>query len=108
MPNYRRVWVPGGTCFFTVKLFDRRRRWPVDRIEDLRAAFRDAWAAQPFTIVAVVVLPDHLHCLWQWPPGDADNVRPPASVGAAGGDAPGAKHRGHRIVGSTVQRPAST
>ncbi len=27
---------------------------------------------QPFTIDAIVVLPDHLHCLWQLPAGDTD------------------------------------
>jgi putative transposase len=26
----------------------------------------------PFTIDAMVVLPEHLHCLWQMPPGDDD------------------------------------
>jgi len=26
MSNYRRVWVPGGTYFFTVNLLERRRR----------------------------------------------------------------------------------
>ncbi|MEO5624532.1 MAG: transposase, partial [Dokdonella sp.] len=68
------VWVPGGTYFFTVNLLERRRRLLVDRIDDLRAAFREARAARPFEIIAMVVLPDHLHCLWQLPPGDADNA----------------------------------
>ncbi len=26
----------------------------------------------PFTLEAAVVLPDHLHCIWTLPPGDAD------------------------------------
>jgi putative transposase len=26
----------------------------------------------PFTIDAIVVLPDHLHTIWTLPPGDAD------------------------------------
>ena len=74
MSNYRRVWVPGGTYFFTVNLLERRRRLLVERIGELRAAFRAAHAARPFEILAIVVLPDHLHCLWQLPPGDADNA----------------------------------
>lgn len=74
MSNYRRVWVPGGTCFFTVNLLERHRRLLVDRIDDLRAAFHDARRAQPFVIIAFVVLPDHLHCIWRLPPGDVDNA----------------------------------
>lgn len=38
----------------------------------LRESFRDVMKQKPFTIDAIVVLPDHLHCLWQLPPGDAD------------------------------------
>lgn len=74
MSNYRRVWVPGGTCFFTVNLFDRRRRLLVDRIDDLRAAFRETRKERPFEIIAIVILPDHLHCLWRLSQGDADNA----------------------------------
>ena len=74
MPNYRRLWVPGGTCFFTVNLLDRRRRLLVDHRDALRAAFGDARRAQPFDVLAMVVLPDHLHCLWRLPQGDADNA----------------------------------
>jgi putative transposase len=72
MPNYRRVWVPGGTYFFTVNLLDRDRALLVEHIAGLRAAFRAATAARPFEIVAIVVLPDHLHCIWRLPEGDAD------------------------------------
>lgn len=72
MPNYRRAWVPGGTYFFTVAVAERSTSLLVDRIDDLRAAFRAAHAARPFVIDAVVILPDHLHCLWSLPEGDAD------------------------------------
>src|SRR5687767_9921034 len=74
MPYYRRVWVPGGTYFFTVNLLDRDRRLLIDHIVHLRVAFGEARAARPFDIVAAVVLPDHLHCIWRLPPGDADNA----------------------------------
>ncbi|TKR29828.1 transposase [Luteimonas gilva] len=74
MPRYRRVWVPGGTYFFTVNLLERRRRLLVERIDALRAAFIDARGAQPFELLAIVVLPDHLHCVWRLPEGDADNA----------------------------------
>ena len=75
MPNYRRVWIPGGTYFFTVALADRRSTLLVDRIAELRSAFRTAWIARPFTIDAIVVLPDHLHAVWTLPTGDADYAK---------------------------------
>lgn len=75
MPDYRRVWVPGGTFFFTVNLLERRNhRLLVEYFDHLRAAFRDAQRARPFHVIAIVVLPEHLHCLWRLPEGDADNA----------------------------------
>ena len=35
-------------------------------------AFRKVKAVQPFDIDAMVVLPDHLHCIWRLPAGDSD------------------------------------
>lgn len=75
MPDYRRHRVPGGTYFFTVNLLERRRRLLVEHVDALRAAVRTVRAHQPFHIDAWVVLPDHLHCLWTLPPGDADYSR---------------------------------
>jgi len=72
MTDYRRCRVPGGTVFFTVTLADRRRRLLTDHIDTLRQAFRDVRQAHPFTIRASVVLPEHIHCLWELPAGDAD------------------------------------
>jgi putative transposase len=74
MPNYRRVRVPGGTFFFTVNLLERRRALLVDHIDALRSAFEDARKARPFTTIAIVVLPDHLHCVWRLPENDCDNA----------------------------------
>ncbi|WFC43512.1 transposase [Pseudoxanthomonas sp. SE1] len=74
MSNYRRVWVPGGTYFFTVNLLKRRRCLLVEHVDLLRDAFRVAGAARPFHVLAIVVLPDHLHCVWRLPEGDADNA----------------------------------
>ncbi len=82
MSNYRRVRVPGGTCFFTVNLLERRRRLLVERVDDLRASFRAAQAARPFDMLAIVVLPDHLHCVWRLPAGDADNANRWAQIKA--------------------------
>jgi putative transposase len=72
MPNYRRVWVPGGTYFFTVTLANRSSTLLVDRIDALRRALRVARHVRPFEIDAIVVMPDHLHAIWTLPIGDAD------------------------------------
>jgi putative transposase len=72
MPDYRRNRVPGGTFFFTVNLFDRRSNLLVAQIDALRDAVRQVRARAPFHIDAWVVLPDHMHCLWTLPEGDAD------------------------------------
>lgn len=71
--QYRRAIVPGGTFFFTV-VTDRRR--PIlasgDAVDVLRNAFRSVRQLRPFEIDAIVVMPDHLHCIWTLPPDDAD------------------------------------
>jgi REP-associated tyrosine transposase len=72
MVFYRRNFIPGGSYFFTVALTDRKRDWLVRHINLLRLAFRRAKRERPFTIDAIVVLPEHLHCVWTLPPGDAD------------------------------------
>jgi putative transposase len=72
MPDYRRNRVPGGTYFFTVNLHDRRSGLLVEQIDLLRETMRSVRARRPFHIDAWVVLPDHIHCLWTLPKGDAD------------------------------------
>ncbi len=72
MTDYRRNRVPGGTYFFTVNLYDRRSEILTRNIDVLREAVRKVRARVPFHIDAWVVLPDHLHCLWTLPKGDAD------------------------------------
>jgi putative transposase len=72
MVRYRRNFVAGGTFFFTVTLADRRSTLLVDRIRQLRVAFRHARHERPFAIDAVVILPDHLHAILTLPVEDAD------------------------------------
>jgi putative transposase len=72
MANYRRSIVPGGSFFFTVNLADRRSSLLADNIELLRSAFRAVSQRHPFTIDAMVVLPEHLHCIWTLRSDDAD------------------------------------
>jgi len=73
MTEYRRAHVPGSSWFFTVNLAQRKgNRLLVERIDVLREAFETVLARHPFHMDAVVVLPDHLHCILTLPPGDAD------------------------------------
>jgi putative transposase len=72
MVQYRRNFVPGGTYFFTVTLADRTSSILVDHVSALRMAFRVARQERPFTIEAIVILPDHLHAIWTLPPDDSD------------------------------------
>jgi putative transposase len=75
MTDYRRNFIAGGSFFFTVNLAERRLRLLTDHIEELRAALRETRRNHPFTINAMVVLPDHLHAVWTLPDGDADFAR---------------------------------
>jgi putative transposase len=72
MVKYIRPRQPGASVFFTVTLADRRSELLIGQIDALRRAVRQTRAERPFIIDAWVVLPDHLHCVWTLPEGDAD------------------------------------
>jgi len=72
MVRYRRNFIAGGTYFFTVTLADRTSSTLVDNVTALRTAFRIARHERPFTIDAIVILPEHLHAIWTLPSGDSD------------------------------------
>jgi putative transposase len=73
MTEYRRACIPGATWFFTVNLAERHGKpLLVDHIDLLRRVFRDVKDRHPFAIEAMVVLPEHLHCIWALPAGDSD------------------------------------
>jgi putative transposase len=71
--EYRRLFIPGGTYFFTQVTYCRR---PIlstpEAVELLRSAFRYTIERYPFTIIASVILPDHLHIIWNLPPESSD------------------------------------
>ena len=73
MPEYRRAYAPGGTFFFTAVTYKRRPLLcdPLAR-RLLRGIIRRTQQRWPFTIDAIVLLPDHLHTLWTLPEGDAN------------------------------------
>jgi len=73
MSNYRRRSQPGGTFFFTVVTAERRPLFSDNAARAyLRAAISTVQAEQPFKVSAIVLLPDHIHCVWTLPENDAD------------------------------------
>ncbi len=65
--------VAGARYFFTLATHRRRPLLSLgDGLFTLRRALADVMEQQPFTLDALVVLPDHLHCIWSLPPGDTD------------------------------------
>jgi putative transposase len=71
--RYRRAFVEGGSFFFTLVTEKRRPIFAsTEAVDVLRFAFRSVRASRPFALDAMVVLPDHLHCIWTLPPDDAD------------------------------------
>ena len=73
MPDYRRLYRPGGTYFFTLVT---ERRAPLFASPPARTllgeVMRECSQRYPFKIPAIVLLPDHLHGLWTLPAGDDD------------------------------------
>src|SRR5205823_6586052 len=76
MPEFRRAYAPGGTFFFTVVTAERQ---PILCNELARPLLREAieqcQTRWPFTLDAIVLLPDHLHTMWSLPENDADFSR---------------------------------
>jgi putative transposase len=72
MSYFRRARL-GSSYFFTVIAFRRR---PVLCDDVIRHALRDAFVRTrtrlPFAVDAMVLLPDHLHCIWTLPEDDFD------------------------------------
>ena len=73
MPRYRRNYIPGGSYFFTVVTYRRRPILvsPLGR-RQLRLAIENVRHIMPFEVVAMVLLPDHLHTVWSLPDGDVN------------------------------------
>lgn len=70
--RYRRADVAGATYFFTVNLLDRQQSLLTEHISSLRRCVHNVKQRHPFSIDAMVILPDHLHAVWTLPDGDAD------------------------------------
>jgi putative transposase len=73
MSDYRRLYKRGGCYFFTLVTHGRAPLFAdVQNVDRLKAALRCVVAERPFEVDAIVVLPDHLHCIWRLPESDAD------------------------------------
>ena len=73
MPNYLRHFQPGGTFFFTVVTAERRPLFSDEAARAyLRIAIRTVQADLPFDLTAIVLLPDHIHCIWTLPADDTN------------------------------------
>jgi putative transposase len=71
--QYRRSQQAGSCYFFTLVTYQRQNILLLpDNIERLRVAFKREREKYPFTLDAIVILPDHLHALWRMPEGDKD------------------------------------
>ena len=72
MPQYIRAKFKGSVFFFPVVLAERPSNLLIEEIDRLRKSYRTVRESLPFETVAVCVLPDHIHCIWALPEGDAD------------------------------------
>ena len=73
MPTYVRWREHGATYFFTVVAYRRQRILTKDISRELlRTAIAAVRSRLPFEMPAIVLLPDHLHCIWTLPRNDDD------------------------------------
>ncbi len=73
MSNYRRNFQCGATYFFTVNLLQRKNNdLLVRHIDLLRQSVARVKRRYPFDILGFVVLPEHLHAIWQMPHNDSN------------------------------------
>ena len=68
MSTYKRVYINGASYFFTLVTY---KRYPLfqysENIALLRNVFTHVKKRHPFTINAIVILPDHIHTIWTLP-----------------------------------------
>ncbi|MBV07718.1 MAG: transposase [Rubinisphaera sp.] len=73
MPNYRRAHIPGATYFFTAKTENNATIFNSENsIIQLKQVIQETRKRWPFEIPAIVVLPDHIHTIWELPRDDSN------------------------------------
>ncbi len=71
--KYHRVYINGGTYFFTLVTYNRLPLFSSQKsVELFFDALRYTSARMPFESVAYVILPDHIHCIWTLPEESSD------------------------------------
>ena len=72
MVMYRRTLQRGGVYFFTATLKNRQSTLLTQHNKQLYYAIKMTQAKYPFKMIAHVILPDHIHCLWELPENDCN------------------------------------
>ena len=71
--EYRRVYVNGGTYFFTLITYKRRLIFTTPSVVDLfNNAIRYTYERMPFELVSKVILPNHIHLIMTMPEDSSD------------------------------------
>ena len=71
--DFRRWFVAGGTYFFTLVTYRRQPLFQEQLAQNILGnCFRSVRHELTFTIIAIVLLPDHLHVVMSLPAGDDD------------------------------------
>jgi putative transposase len=71
--QYRRVFIPGASYFFTLITYQRARIFSdATNVERWRCATKKIQRTRPFVVEAEVIMPDHLHVIWALPQTDSD------------------------------------
>jgi putative transposase len=73
MPNYRRAIEAGGMFFFTLVTHQRQALFSQSAAREfLHRAIGEVQGERTFELTAMVLLPEHLHCIWRLPEDDSD------------------------------------
>jgi putative transposase len=72
MPRYIRAKARSSIFFFTVVLAQRPSNLLFDEIDRLRRIYQTVQQRHPFETVAICILPDHIHAIWDLPEDDPD------------------------------------
>lgn len=71
MPEYRRTTIEGGSYFFTLVTYQRRKFFDQSfACSLLHDSISHIQKYHPFNMIAFCLLPDHVHFIWQLPEND--------------------------------------
>jgi putative transposase len=71
--DYRRVYINGGTYFFTLVTYKRQQIFTSEKVIDLfDNAIQYTYNRMPFVLVARVILPNHVHLIMTMPEDSSD------------------------------------